>query len=351
MRFFNFDLRKLLLVSIVLALPLLSINMQRNPDEQPWYLQATSFVASRIQGTFMSFSQGVRGTTGLYLNLIDIKKNNRELQQTNSELRAQLGVLEEVRRENERLSNLLNFRSRSRMEMVSARVIGRDAVADFEGLLINRGTEHGLKQGLAVITPDGVVGYVARADSRNSSVRVLTDRYAVIDAVVQRTRARGIVEGKSRTACRLRYIERAVDVAVGDLVVTTGVANLFPPGFPIGRVTNVEETKYGVSQKVDVEPLVHPSSLEEVFVILDPKGEDYTVSALGSNGQTPTAAPASAATMASPTPAPPATAAAPSPAVAASNRPNQTHSGPATGPATSASAPASTKPRSEGRTQ
>ncbi len=310
MRFFNFDLRKLVLVAIVIILPLLSINMQRDPNEQPWYMQATIFVASRIQSAFMGFSQGVRGTTSLYLNLVDIKKNNRELTQKNAELQAQLAVMEEIRRENDRMSALLQFRGRSKMEMVNARVIGRDLMADFESLSIDRGSDHGLKQGLAVITPDGVVGYVARTDSRNSAVRVLTDRLAVIDAVVQRTRARGIVEGKNRTTCRLRYIERAVDVAVGDLVVTTGVANLFPAGFPIGRVTSVEETKYGVSQKVDIEPLVHPSSLEEVFVVLDTKGEDFTVSmaapapasaGAGSSttgpSQTPASAPGNAPTL------------------------------------------------------
>lgn len=303
MRFFSFDLRKLILIIMVLALPLLSINMQRGPDEMPWYLRATSLVAARIQELFMNFSQGVRGTTSQYINLIDIKKNNRELVRQNAELQAQLALLDEVRRENERLSEILTFKSRTKMELISARVIGRDPIADFKGILINRGSEEGIRQGTAVITPFGVVGYVARVEAHTSSVRVLTDSYAVIDAVVQRTRARGIVEGKSRTACRLRYIERAVDVAVGDLIVTTGVANLFPAGFPIGKVTSVEETKFGVSQKVDIEPLVHPSTLEEVLVITNVNGESYILAAANDS----TAAPptGTSSTGASPTATPP----------------------------------------------
>ena len=298
MKFFNFDLRKLILVALIFALPLLSINMQRSPDELPWYLRATSFVATRIQDAFMGFSTGVRGTTALYLNLINVKKESNNLRKQNSELQAQMSLLEEVRRENGRFSGLLGFKARGKMDLIAAQVIGRDPVTDVEGILINRGMNDGIKHGLAVITPDGVVGYIARMDSNTASVRVLTDRYAVIDAVVQRTRARGIVEGKNRTTCRLRYIERAVDVAVGDLIVTTGIASLFPRGFPIGRVTSVEETKYGVSQKVDIEPLVHPSTLEEVFVIADPHGDDFTPPEKAQTGPAPTISPTAAAVKA-----------------------------------------------------
>ena len=91
----------------------------------------------------------------------------------------------------------------------------------------------------------------------------------MIDSIVHRSRAQGITEGASNSACRLRYLERADDVRVGDLVVTSGLDNIFPKGFPVGLVTQVRKSKYGISQDVEVNPVVQTSQLEEVFIIFD----------------------------------------------------------------------------------
>ncbi len=285
MGFFNFDVKKLLLIIFIAALPLLSINMQRRPDELPWYLLALGYASNQVENLYVDFSTGVKGTTSLYLDLINIKKENRLLQRDNSEMRAQLAGFDELRLENERLNKLLGFKQKTKMELLSAKVIGRDIISNYQTIQINVGREQGLKKFLAVITVDGVVGYVIRLEQKTASVLMVTDRYAVVDALVQRTRARGIVEGKSRTSCRLRYIERANDVAVGDVIVTSGLVNNFPKGFPIARVTSVEETKFGVSQRVELAPIVNPANLEEVFVIMNPNSEEFTLPTPGSEEQ------------------------------------------------------------------
>lgn len=276
MNFFAFDIRKLLIVIAVVALPLLSINMKRSPGEAPWYQRPFTWIVAASQGASSSFTSGVRGTTSMYLNLVGIRRDNIRLGRENEELRAQLGGLTELKLENERLNKLLEFKQTTRMQLLAAKVIARDLSPDHESIRINRGYRQGLRKLMGVITVQGVVGYVLSTEMDSAQVVVITDRSSAIDALVQRTRARGLMSGKDSSTIRLRYLERADDVAVGDSIVTSGLKGLFPKGFPIGTVTSVRKTDFGISQEAFVEPVVRPSNLEEVFVVLDSGGEDYT---------------------------------------------------------------------------
>jgi rod shape-determining protein MreC len=276
LNFFTFDIRKILIVVFIAALPLLSINMQRSPGEDPWYMKPISGTASLIDTSYSNFTSGVRGTTSMYLKLIGIKRQNLDLQKENAELRAKLAALTELKIKFDQLSKQLDFKKNSSMELLAAKVIGRDLSPDHYSIRINRGYQHGLKRLQGVITVEGVVGYIYKIDRMSSQVLVLTDRLSSMDAIVQRTRARGLVSGKSSSTCRLRYLERAEDVSPGDMVVTSGLQGYFPKGFPIGKITSVHKTGYGISQEAEVVPIVSPANLEEVFVILDSGEEDFT---------------------------------------------------------------------------
>lgn len=275
LNFFVFDFRKILIVVAIIALPIISINMKRNPGEPPWYHRPFAWTAAMSQGGYSSFTSGVRGTTSTYLNLIGIKKDNQRLMRENQELRAQLAASTEVKLENERLSRLLEFKLNSKMKLLAAKVIARDLSPDHESIRINRGYRQGLRKLMGVITVEGVVGYILSTELDTAQVIVATDRSAAIDALVQRTRARGIISGKDSSNIRLRYLERADDVAAGDIVVTSGLKGTFPKGFPIGQVTNVRKTDFGISQEATVTPVVNSGNIEEVFIVLNSGGEDY----------------------------------------------------------------------------
>lgn len=267
MNFLNIDLKKIVFFLIVIALPLLSINMEQKQTETTWFDEPIQLVASSVQSVFDGFSRGVRETASLYLNLVGIKKENADLHHQNSELITRLESMNELRLENDRLRGLLDFRQSTKMELVAAQVVGRDLVPDHSTLTINKGTDHGLKNGQAVITLKGVLGYVFRPTATTAHVMLLSDRYAVVDGIVQRTRAHGIVEGRGAGGCSLKYIERTEDVKEGDLVVTGGLDNIFPKGFPIAVVESVESKTVSVSLKVELKPIVDPAKVEEVFIV------------------------------------------------------------------------------------
>lgn len=276
MNFLNFNLKKILSFLFVLSLPLASINMQRKPGAQGWYDQPFSFIASVTQSAFFTFSDGVRSNTQLYLDLINIKKENLRLKSENNELLARLEAQGELVKENERLNSLLEFKNHTKMELVAARVMSKDLVSDHNTIQINKGTHHGLKAGQAVITVGGVVGHIFKPGTFTSQVLLITDRYSVVDGIIARSRSRGIVEGKNATTCALRYVEKSEDVEAGDLVVTSGLDNIFPKGFPVAVVESVENKAFSVSLKVELKPVVDPDKIEEVFVIMNAINEDLS---------------------------------------------------------------------------
>ncbi len=276
MNFFNINLKKLTMIVIVLALPLISINMQQKPQESNWLSRPFGLMASLAEEVFYGFSAGVRGTTAMYLDLINIKKRNLELASKNNELLTRMTEVIEMKNENNRLRALLDFRQSTKMELVSAQVIALDLFADHQTVTINKGTKHGLKAGQAVITVQGVLGYIYRPEALTSNVMLITDRYSVVDGVVERTRAHGIVEGKNPSTCQLKYVEKTEDVKKGDLVVTGGLDNIFPKGFPVAIVESIERKNFSVSLKVDLKPIVDPYKVEEVFVVINALNTDLS---------------------------------------------------------------------------
>lgn len=265
---FPLNLKKLLFLCLIIAVPILTINVQRKSGDTDWFLKPFYFVTISLQKLYVGFSSQVRGTTAQYLNLMDIKKDNRNLQNEVSVLKAQLVQLEEIRLENVRLSRLLDFKESTPLDLIPAKVIGHDMIGQHQTLIINKGKNANIVAGQSVVTPDGVVGSVLSVSEKFSQILRVTDRYSDIDAVAQRTRARGIVEGVSTTECQMKYLQRTDDIQIGDLIVTSGFDGVFPKGFPIGTVTKVDKKSYGITQTVLMNPAVSTINIEEVFVVL-----------------------------------------------------------------------------------
>ncbi|UOF01665.1 rod shape-determining protein MreC [Bdellovibrio reynosensis] len=301
------------MIGIVLALPLISINMQQRPQESNWLAKPFTMLASSVSEGFYSFSSGVTDTTAMYVDLINIKKETELIKSTNNELQARQEKMAELQLENDRLRGLLAFKEESKMNLMAAQVIGRDLVIDHNTVTINKGTNDGVKSGQAVITTGGVLGHIYKPEPFTSHVMLITDRYSVVDGIVQRTRAHGIVEGKSQNTGTLKYVEKTEDVKEGDLVVTGGLDNIFPQGFPVAIVESVERKTFSVSLKVDLRPVVDPYKVEEVFIVLNANNIDFGDKyAPQAEGAAPAVNPAdltnAPATVTAPTPAPSPTA-------------------------------------------
>lgn len=276
MNFLNFNFRKAIVFILIISLPLISINMEQKKLQNVWFTEPFSFLAQSIQSLFAQLSLGVKSTTSEYVNLLNIKAHNSQLQKENSELKTRLNQFSESQNELERLRTLLDFQKNTKMDLVPAQVIGRDLVPDHNTITINKGIKHGLTSGQAVLTVSGAIGYIFKPQLFTSHVMLITDRYSVVDALIQKTRAHGIVEGKSKESCALQYVERTEDVKPGDLIVTGGLDNIFPKGFPLGVVANVERKTKNASLSIELKPVVDANKIEEVFIVKHAALEDFT---------------------------------------------------------------------------
>lgn len=263
-----FDFKKLLIIIVLVSIPLVAINIKRKEEQLAWFLKPVFLTSSFLQSIYTDFTLGVKDTASLYLNLVDIKADNRILKDKLNQLQATLTQFQEIKTENERLNSLLGFKQATPHSLLSAKVIGHDLLGQHSTIFIDKGTDDGIVPGLAVITSTGVAGSILNAEKSFSQVLTLTDGYSDIDAVVERTRARGILEGLSPTVCTLKYLQRTDDVQVGDVILTTGLDHIFPKGFPIGKVTKVVKKDYGITQEVQVEPMVTSFNTDAVFVVL-----------------------------------------------------------------------------------
>ncbi|HSP96222.1 MAG TPA: rod shape-determining protein MreC [Candidatus Dormibacteraeota bacterium] len=217
------------------------------------------------------FSWVGRGTGRLWSGYVDVVDARREA----DELRAEVAVLEgqvsrlsELERENQRLGTLLGFRAQLPASAYGARVIARDPGPLATTLTIDRGDRDGVTRGMAVVAPEGVVGRVVEVSHTVSRVALLTDHNSGIDAIVDRSRARGVVQGGSDGDCYMNYLNRDADVKVGDHVLTSGLDGIFPKGMTIGEVVEVGRRHRGLLQSASVTPSAALDRVEEVMLVV-----------------------------------------------------------------------------------
>jgi len=216
--------------------------------------------------------QGVRGVFEQYLFLVHLQKENVLLKQRLSELQKENDEMKEMVFENERLRGLLQFQDRMAAPMIGAGVVGQDPSSWFRSITINRGERDGVRKGMAVISPDGVVGQILKTSSRYSVVLLITDYSSAVDAIVQRTRAKAIVEGEGENRCQLKYLLRSEEIVTGDVIITSGLGGVFPKGLKVGEIRSVDKKGHGIFQFAELVPSVDLTKLEEVMVI----GESFS---------------------------------------------------------------------------
>ena len=203
-----------------------------------------------------------------YLANINASKENKVLQKKVSFLEEKIFVYKELAKENERLKELLQFDEGMAIRGVLAQVVGWDTSSDFKSLRINRGAKDGLKLQSTVVTSEGVVGYVYRMTDHFSDVLTIMNPKNRIDGIVERIRSHGIVEGFSGQKCIMKYVNQTDPLILNDIVLTSGLGNIYPKGLKIGTVSRIKRENYETMQYVEIAPSVNFSRLEEVIVLV-----------------------------------------------------------------------------------
>ncbi len=210
-----------------------------------------------------------------YVALTGVREENERLQQELERLQLRVMRLESRAEEAERLRRLLSFSPPSDWSCQGARIIGQKLGPNalLQTLLINKGQQHQIDKHMPVLTSKGVVGRVLKVSPHFSSLLLLTDPNSRIPVLAKETRTKGILQGRGPgSSLSLKYVGQNAPLHTGEILVTSGMGNVFPKGLPVARITSIEHSSLYLFQAVKAEPLVDFNYLEEVLLLHNKAG-------------------------------------------------------------------------------
>lgn len=190
-----------------------------------------------------------------------------ELKKRNEELTAQVAELSEAQETAERLEKLVGLKSTYSLESTAARIIGSTGDAWTDSVIIDKGSASGFEVGMPVCSSGGVIGQIIEVSANTSTVRLITDDQSGVSAMIQGSRAQGVLQGQADGTLRLEYVVSDAEVATGDIVITSGIGGTFPKGLPLGTVTSIDRAPNAVYYTIVVRAASSAESNEEVLVI------------------------------------------------------------------------------------
>ncbi|MGD8382640.1 MAG: rod shape-determining protein MreC, partial [Syntrophobacterales bacterium] len=231
-------------------------------------------ITSPVQKVAHGIIEGIGNVWRGYFSLVGAQKENEALQRELHELKLKVNRLREADLANQRLRALLNFKKSIATPLLPAELVAFDPSGWFQTILIDKGSNDGVAQDMAVVSAEGLMGRVIGVSSRHAKVLLIVDANSAVDALIQRSRVRGVLVGLGRDLCLLKYVQRNEDVQVGDRVISSGMGGVFPKGLLLGTVQEVVRGSSGLFQRVEVEPAANFSRLEEVMVVIQPPPEE-----------------------------------------------------------------------------
>lgn len=310
--------RQMTLLATVVFLQVLLLAFQIKRDHQVRLVRvwAADLVTPFGRAGTWSFGR-IGGLWGGYIGLHSAHSENVRLQSEVDRLQIQNRELESRAAEADRLAALLNFRSsHPEVSILAAQVIEASADNSSHTIFINRGERDHVRNNMAVVTPDGIVGKTVEVNSSTAQVLLLNDKDSGVGALFGDTRTHGVVKGNGDPAPRMDYIVNDEKVQIGELILTSGEDRIFPKGLTIGTVMDTSPAT--PFQLIHVRTAARLDRLEDVLVLLTqqdlaPKQTDQVSAQAGSASgsavvPTTSAAPSGTASVATDTKVAPAAA-------------------------------------------
>ena len=253
---------------------ILLISAQVNTQRGVPVLEEVTFGSfAEVQRAATSAIATVRDNWVNYVALQDVRAENAKLKDEIAALRIGLQQEQALAQQSRTLQGLLDLKSAVQLKTTAASVIAGGASPEFRSMTIDKGTGDGLASDMAVLAPSGVVGRIIMPAHRAAKVQLLIDRDAAAGAIIERSRAQGVVVGSGTDRFRLDHVPGAADIQVGDRVVTSGIEGIYPKGFLLGQIESIDRQS-GEFTNVVVRPAVEFSGLETVLVVVSPPASE-----------------------------------------------------------------------------
>ena len=232
-------------------------------------VSAQSWLAKRYQAVQSLITQPEDVTS--------LRQKNAQLEAENSKLQVQVIELQQQVTEAQLLSTLVDYeRKHVENQFIAATVIARDVSPFMHYVIIDRGSDDGLRKGMPVITQQGLVGNIAAVTAGAARVQLINDPGSSINVILQQTGVEAVLNGQLTGEIGLEMISQNATVQPGDLVMTSGLGGNYPDNLVIGQVVTVRSDAFALFQSASVQPAVDFSQLDIVLVITNFQPVDIT---------------------------------------------------------------------------
>lgn len=211
---------------------------------------------------------GLRGAWSNYVALRHVRQQNVDLQHQIAQLRLERAALAEDALEGHRLSGLMNFREHYLTSTVVAQVLGTSGSDQSRILLLDKGSDDGLKPGMPVVTPDGVVGRLRDVFKGTSQLLLLNDPTSGAGIMLQSTRIRAVLRGSTTGQVQITNLTADDRIKPGETVLTSGGDQVFPRGLTVGTISKiVPDVEHPPYSLITLKPAADLNRLEEVLIV------------------------------------------------------------------------------------
>jgi rod shape-determining protein MreC len=242
--------------------------MENAGRDLPWWQGLLLEITVPIQKALAAPVDAVSGAWQSYVHLVGVREENESLHALVASLEEENLQYREALVASGNLERIAAMRDDFETPMLPSEIVGLDVSPLFRSVLVDRGAGHGVHAGNPVITDEGVVGLVTRTSPHAAKTMLVLDRQSMVDAVVQRSRARGMVRGRGSDQLEFEFVVRDSDVVLGDVVITSGLGGIYPKGLRLGEIVELRDPGGSLLQIAFVKPAVDFGRLEQVFVLL-----------------------------------------------------------------------------------
>lgn len=209
----------------------------------------------------------IRASFNYFEAVSTLKQENQRLLEKNTQLQFERDNLSEISLQNQRFRSFFNLAKLGRFEYKMAEVIGEDHNFSGSNLILNKGIQDSVTLNMAVVTPKGLIGRIVYLGSETSIVQLLTNKNIMVSCRSQRSRVLGTIAWSRGNSLELLYYPKTEPLKVGDVIITSGLSDIYPKGIRVGIVSKIDNPKYDIFKAVSVEPVVDFDVLEEVFIV------------------------------------------------------------------------------------
>ncbi|MDQ7822435.1 MAG: rod shape-determining protein MreC [Candidatus Eremiobacteraeota bacterium] len=257
---------RLLLFAVIFSLVLMALQFIIG-GEEAFPRRFAAVVTKPLDGVMNASGSGIHDFFETISHISTLKKENEALKESAIQMKAELEQVKAFREENVELRQLLDLRKEWKDGGIPAEITGRDATNWFDRCEINKGKKDGIAKNMMVIVPEGLAGQVTAVFEGSATIRTILNPRSAVPVYVVESGAFGVLYGDGSEYCTVKYIRNITFTGEGNLVMTSGLGDIYPEGVLVGKTTKVQGSVDGLSNFAKVKPFVNTDSIRQVLVV------------------------------------------------------------------------------------